>query len=302
MAVKAEKPASPRFPGRSSGLKRAAGLAFAAAIFGLFALIALASGDAATGIRQNAGDAAAKRIDDVLRKSNASLSRYYGSKSDLMPAVVVGFSEAELEALWVEAFGADALSDDLRPLLAASCDPVDWGGFSKADRIGLCMPPDARERLGAAQLDDRLRIQLETVLSHEVFHVFQHAIVADRAADLEPQDWGAEWLIEGWAQYFATQTVLNDDQRARYFRTIEKSVEAPKDLAALEAYGTILENSGDLYTHGMLAARLLAKENGDASIVDFLQRIADGSDWRTAFNAAFALPVEAFYARYLESF
>ncbi len=103
------------------------------------------------------------------------------------------------------------------------------------------------------------------------------------------------WLVEGEATY--AQTLYSSGGRisdADRHELVRKAA----DTGPLRQYFTRGEHPGNFYPLGALAVDWLTEHAGAAAIVQFWRELASADTWRAAFEAAFGLTPDAFYARF----
>ena len=130
--------------------------------------------------------------------------------------------------------------------------------------------------------------------AHEYFHVLQFALAGGRHN-------GPNWMIEGpavyaEALYFESFGQERDDDRgfdrARWFAAAG-SVHVPSLEHSQEAYAPTVD-----YDLGYLVAEWLVSHAGRDALIDYYRRLASSSNWEDAFEGAFGISVDDFYARF----
>lgn len=127
---------------------------------------------------------------------------------------------------------------------------------------------------------------------HEYYHTIQQDLAGGSKTNLTilPQ-----WLREGSAEYLTFKVLANNgyadavtadrQERLEWIR-----IQRPQ-LSALEPITVGIEN----FFLGYLVAESLAKTYGDQSIDAYWRAQKDTTDWKTAFQTTFGVPVETFY-------
>lgn len=138
---------------------------------------------------------------------------------------------------------------------------------------------------------------------HEYVHALQHQAVTGgrgRAAEIQPV-----WLVEGMAMYLAAR--YRDDaahetygvSRAWAVDTVQLGGRRPA-LDRIETHQQWrMTPAGPAYATGQLAAEWLAAHAGDDALFFYMRQLQRWSgSWEIAFEAAFGLRVEEFYAAF----
>jgi hypothetical protein len=146
-------------------------------------------------------------------------------------------------------------------------------------------------------LSPALRMQ---VVIHEYVHIYQRDTLG-YGPDVSPM-----WLIEGMAEFVAYSALEDvglletDDVTDYQTWAIVHGGSAP-DLNQLEEIEDFQESEGPVYPLGHMAVSLLlgADEPWDR-LTEFLDEVDSGTEWRGAFEDAFGLELDEFYAEFDE--
>jgi hypothetical protein len=141
-------------------------------------------------------------------------------------------------------------------------------------------------------------------LAHEYFHVLQHAASGPLQSVSTRDDLGAAgplWLVEGSAEY--AQRLLTSDaglycddlDRDRIYREAARSDAGLGDLET-KTQNDLEDGAG--YTVGAVAVEVLARERGDAAILDYFSGLRGARDWNASFEDAFGMPPAIFHAAF----
>ena len=132
-------------------------------------------------------------------------------------------------------------------------------------------------------------------LAAQLHYAYQNKLAQERK--------GAAWLSFGSAE-FASYRALSlelslDPANHRHYRfnryrraEFAKRVDAP--LRDMESWADF--PFGDAFSYSMMAAELLASRAGESAILRYYALLTPGTDWRDAFQDAFGLTVDEFYA------
>ena len=222
-----------------------------------------------------------------LRQQMRLFVGYMAAEHDLVASPYSVLLQADLEAV-TRAFRALGGAE-----LDMSWWPTDACGVAWIAGIGLL-----------ADCDDPI------AFDHEYVHVLQTQIAGgDFAAawTIEPQ-----WLVEGMASYIAAHYRAAMEYET-YFDARQNAVDQARSGSAvlpledLEAYPEWREaDPPQAYATGFLAAEWLAAWAGDEALWAYMRQLQRaGTRWSFAFDVAFTLTVEDFYAafaRHAESF
>ncbi|MCY4087453.1 MAG: hypothetical protein OXG37_11405 [Actinomycetia bacterium] len=146
-------------------------------------------------------------------------------------------------------------------------------------------------------------------LAHEYGHVIDLALIGgDDFGSSDTRPW---WFVEGHAEYFAT-LYARPDAAARRASLLRRSLGGERK--ALREYETPGRLPKDVYALGALAVEWLAAHavtpgafaptggewvhQDDGAALEFARQIGRGVDWQIAFEAAFGLSPDAFYAAF----
>jgi hypothetical protein len=146
----------------------------------------------------------------------------------------------------------------------------------------------------------------QKILAHEMFHLVEEQVEHDPSnCGSTPFDQvrrcGPTWLIEGAAETVGYRVA---EQRgyidpSAYERDLEGRVRGSSlTLASLETYAG--QSQPQAWDTMNLAAGHLASiaPNGIKSFVDFWTAVGNGSEWHQAFQSAFAISVDQYYAAF----
>lgn len=144
------------------------------------------------------------------------------------------------------------------------------------------------------------------VLSHELYHVAQNALVGPPGViggggDTQVPRGGPQWLIEGSAEYSgyaaAGAAGLLDFATTR---TGELGATATTDdpLTQFDTRADVnaAPHPGAIYTIGFTAVDLLVQRRGVVALAAYWRAIGSGSSWDVAFQTVFGETVQQFYA------
>ena len=147
-------------------------------------------------------------------------------------------------------------------------------------------------------------------LAHEYVHALQVEVLIEALGQQQPSTGWPYWIEEGMAWYL---DALQEQARpqppvadhfadplasATYARHFFKSRDylwwqARKSTESLQ--GMERSNNWNAYV-GYLAIEQLVERSSEAALFDFYRHVATAPDWQTAFEDAFGLMVDAFYA------
>lgn len=128
-------------------------------------------------------------------------------------------------------------------------------------------------------------------MAHEYFHILQYALAGGAL-------YGPYWMIEGPAVYAAAlyfESFRDDDRgfdRERWF-AVSGSVHVPSLEHSQEGYAPNVD-----YDLGFLVTEWLVGHAGRDALIDYYRRLASSSNWEDAFEGAFGISVDDFYARF----
>lgn len=164
------------------------------------------------------------------------------------------------------------------------------GGFANPGIIVLCTQSEAFNR---DQFSGGLRLQQEVITLHEYVHILQ--IELSRGQLTDPR-----WLTEGFAEYVVLLHKAETRQtnfRAELQHHARSARSAGLQLAALESRQGF-NSSPWSSSLGMVACKELEDLAGLLSFRDYWLERGRGADWKTAFQTAFGVTVEEFYAEF----
>lgn len=229
---------------------------------------------------------ASQLLQDRVRADVESMLDFYGETYAI---------QADFAALTIylpkdrESYDAAAANDAaLRPVRAEFWEEVGgWAGsFAAIAKQGFAgVSPDRSPR---------------GILSHEYFHVIQRQLY--RQSPLLEFGTGPNpnWLVEGMAEWMTWR-----HSEAQEFRIDGRDrdgafADASRELRSKRAS---LESSLQPYTHGLLAADLLAQHAGGGALIDFWRLQSglgddSGALWPEAFLEAFGVSVADFYSAF----
>ncbi len=170
-------------------------------------------------------------------------------------------------------------------------DPVDPGIIAFAGGEFMVVYTGSQGWLMSSPFD-RLH-----VIVHEYVHVYQYEMIG-LGDESSPA-----WLIEGTAEYLSYDAVIGRELvRDRAVQDYQAWAVAGGgvglDLASVESLRAFQRAEGPVYPLSYLAIRLLL-EDGSADDLDrYFRTIADGAEWRSAFDEVFGQNVETFYEAY----
>ena len=182
-----------------------------------------------------------------------------------------------------------------------------------ADRYGIGQPEfavsvgvDTGPGVGAYVSGDTIYIGrgfvdgegLGTAFAHEYFHILQKHWQGLAPGGSDPSPF---WLIEGAATYvgdvWEQQNAIRTRERIRA-EWIWESAAVSDPLGDMNGYAAFLKWGFPLYHLAALATELLVEEAGEGSLAEYWRLLAGSPTWQGAFEAAFGLPVDEFYAAF----
>ena len=142
---------------------------------------------------------------------------------------------------------------------------------------------------------------LELTIAHEYFHVIQLQLSPQSPAQPPNQvrTNGPEWLAEGSAEWEGTK--VEGDFPAALAAAVSRIGSEKPDLSSL-ATPTGFRSIPNPFPVCMAAVDLLVKSAGPASLAAFWRAIGQGTPWQAAFQQAFGLSVDAFYAAFAKTY
>ena len=182
----------------------------------------------------------------------------------------------------------------MRLALRSPCVPFDLFGSSPtavAQRGSLCVDTDSpgwTEGGADASIAG-------SIIAHEHFHVLQ----AEVGCLPGPDEHTHAWLVEGAATWVGWQTEVlaghaTQDEVMRTMRDWGGWDRGIPPLAELEQ-----QISGDAaYALAFRAVDRLVARTGPRSLISFCESVAAKGEWRDAFEIAFGIPVDTFYAEF----
>lgn len=147
---------------------------------------------------------------------------------------------------------------------------------------------------------------VQRMLAHEAFHLIQYELVGAKSRSCCDQERvsvvGPTWLMEGAAEYAMYR--YESDVHGRNLRSMLNRSEASAQqyrgsLATLET-GDAFYAAGNAYDIGAFATHMLVEIAGPSSVPQFYLALRRSGNWKRAFESAFGLSVDAFYARFDE--
>lgn len=148
--------------------------------------------------------------------------------------------------------------------------------------------------------------QLLKTFVHEVHHVVQYQTHKDYEAGRAPSNTvrgtGPDWLVEGlaeWAAYYVVSDLGRTTMEATRADWRPWAARIPKALSGFETVDS-RESFVNLYTLYAIAVDELMKLNGNTpkSITTYYQLLGERNPWPTAFQRAFGMTVQDFYAHF----
>ncbi len=142
---------------------------------------------------------------------------------------------------------------------------------------------------------------LEQNVAHELFHVIQYELVGPKSRSCcDPNRVsvaGPTWLMEGSASYFHASF---DRSFFRGFISHGRNNRRGMGQAGLASLETFRGTNAfqDAYPVGAYAVSLLIKQAGEASVPNYYAEIGRGAGWEDAFETAFGISSQAFYASF----
>ena len=139
-------------------------------------------------------------------------------------------------------------------------------------------------------------------IAHELVHHYSFDI-GDFLLGGGPQEVGEDgprWLFEGIAEFLAYQALSEAgivDYNDVRNQAVQNANRLSVPLSDLETSDAFYGAAGG-YSVGLLAAELLAYGSGQASLLHYYSSIHPGNTWRTAFETAFGMTLEAFYEHF----
>jgi hypothetical protein len=177
------------------------------------------------------------------------------------------------------------------------CDGTDLSGLNLSGLIVICLSSDVDLQKNRNKLID--------LSIHEYAHETQRQMTsyskksAKTAQDIVDQD-GPRWLVEALAVTIGAKGTYTRLDPKRYvdflvrdipnYSRYELRLMDKKEAVELPQFGTYIG----------LAGQLLAQKKGIEGIFDFWRQMAR-EDWRSAFQSAFGLSLEAFYIEFNET-
>ncbi len=177
------------------------------------------------------------------------------------------------------------------------CDGTDLSGLNLSGLIVICLSDDVDLKKNHNKLID--------ISIHEYAHETQRQMTsyskksAKTAQDIVDQD-GPRWLVEALAVTIGAKGTYTRLDPKRYMDFLVRDVPNysryelrlmdKKEAVELPQFGTYIG----------LAGQLLAQKKGIEGIFSFWSQMAR-DDWRSAFQSAFGLSLEAFYIEFNET-
>lgn len=201
---------------------------------------------------------------------------------------------------------ADSYVSHLRANKGVRREKVEWfagchGGEAGYGFLFMCASSDvfSGDWFGSGHAAQR-----SYALAHEYFHMLQYERAVGSLKGCCSGDTlkvlGPQWLVEGAAEYIAVR-LLGDSGKMDFKREIDwhtqKAAEVKSTLEKMQTRkGYYAEQRAS--SSGMIAAHLLAEKSGLGSLADFYSELGKGGGWARAFEAAFGVTPDAFYASY----
>ena len=143
------------------------------------------------------------------------------------------------------------------------------------------------------------------VFAHEYFHNLQGATAPAHLLPYYGEGYSTQgpwWLTEGAAVYSSllyTDAIGIESYHVERDRMIRKAWESTRRLAKLELHEYFFdEYPFGSYEVGFLAVEWLAQRSSDASILRYYELLPQHDTWQAAFEDAFGMPVDDFYASF----
>lgn len=229
-------------------------------------------------------------ITQGIRLALVQLDKEFGITLAAPFTVYLGRDRASILRLAKASPPSPSPIDRLRFNLDGNCQGEGVDGFSIPGAIVICGAP------GPGPLDVSMSTFALRIARHELFHELQFQFTGDRPR-LGEAAWlaayGPKWLTEGSADLFA-YGLLRADQLG-----IEGTAREArgKRLKTLEEHGAGVKAGQVVYTMGQAGASDLARRSGgQKAIFAFYAALGSGASWPDAFQTAFGLTPEAFYA------
>jgi hypothetical protein len=139
----------------------------------------------------------------------------------------------------------------------------------------------------------------EAMLSHEIFHVAQSLLEGLSKWNTAYDARGAVWLLEGSAEYFGYNAMIDAGALSADAVEGEEQSEAANANGSLSTYaGYDAYTKPSLYSLGYLAVEKLVQLHGAKAVIDYWRDLATTATWQDAFAKAFGEPVDQFYAEF----
>lgn len=186
---------------------------------------------------------------------------------------------------------------EARVAAADPCEPFAPRGSGGWAEPGLLCVDTHSE--GWRWLMRRDRLSGLALPAHEHVHNLQHEL----GCAPDPDEHQYRWLTEGMAMHVAWQALVDAGRASD--AAVEQRIRAwgafDPDLRRLGRYETPGPSGDREYALWHLAVRTLMVNRQPLALRAFCARAGAGTPWKTAFRAAFGLPVERFYREFERS-
>lgn len=132
-----------------------------------------------------------------------------------------------------------------------------------------------------------------SIIAHEHFHNLQGQLGCLPG----PNDHEYAWWVEGSATFVGWHTLIDAGlvTEADVLETMHKWGGFDDDLELLASYERSIRGDPE-YALAYRAIADLVERSGEASLYTFCQQIGQGTNWHSAFESAYGVSVEDFYA------
>jgi hypothetical protein len=210
--------------------------------------------------------------------------------------VLAASSSVELLAVFDRHTNGASVSRALRSMTESSCTSVDGvGGFALPALVAIC-------RDGETYFQGAEGAEIVThVIAHEFFHAFQYQLIGGPLFNVSERQRlsmeGPLWLIEGSAQLFSGLTLGLSEQGFLDWARRHEPANNP-GLERMESRSARESHLEEVYRFGSIAAGELAVLNGFSAFTDFYEDLGANGDWPAAFERAFDVTPQEFYAAF----
>ena len=149
------------------------------------------------------------------------------------------------------------------------------------------------------------------VIAHELVHAgyqYRQSRLNVGGANNRVPDAGPRWLSEGSGEFLAYRALSaggvlsyqTERQSKDPWGFVEHAKGVDKQLRGMETQDGFSGVRGSAYKYSLMAAELLAARAGQRALFDYYRLLQPGTTWQTAFETAFGMTVEEFYALFEE--